>query len=215
MRRLGVPVIFVAVLLAVAGFAGRVGSVAAQQEYPVVPDPAACEVEPRTADELIALWFTPDGSPIAAPAEEEEPSEVTIPLGEPADEETMAAIEAVVIGVFSCFEAGDFLAATALFSDELAASFGPEFGADEAEAREFLEMPAEPEEGDERILAITDVMVLADGRVGAFVVDQAGDDPPLSTYAIFVEEGDGWLVDEVIEFSTPAFEEEEEGTPAP
>ena len=215
MRRFGVPVMFVAVLLAVAGLAGRFGSAAAQQEYPADPDPADCQVEPRTADELIALWYGPDGSPIAAPADEEEPSEVTIPLGEPADEATVAAIEATVFGVFGCFEAGDFLAATALFTDELVASFGPEPGVGEQEARDFLATPEPEEEGDERILAITDVMVLADGRVGAFVVEQAGGDPPLSSYAIFVEEGDGWLVDEVIEFSTPAFEEEEEGTPAP
>ena len=214
MRRFGVPVMFIAVLLAVAAFAGRFGPAAAQQEYPLTADAANCQVEPRSADELIALWFAPDGSPIAAPADEEEPSEVTIPLGEPADEETVAAIEAVVVEVFSCFAAGDFGRATALFSDELTASFGPELGVGEQEARDFLEATPEPEAEEGRILAITDVMELADGRVGAFVVEQTEGDPPLSSYAIFVQEEDGGLVDEVIEFSTPAFEEEE-GTPAP
>jgi hypothetical protein len=86
----------------------------------------------------------------------------------------------------------------------------------EADARAFLEAPPEPEtEGTTQLLAITDVMDLDDGRVGAFVVEHAEGDPPLTSYAIFIEGDDGWLVDEVVEFSTPVFEEGEDGTPAP
>lgn len=32
--------------------------------FPITADPAACRVEPRSADDLIALWFE-DGTPIA------------------------------------------------------------------------------------------------------------------------------------------------------
>ena len=213
MRRVPVPVL--AVLLAAAALAGRPGPAAAQQEYPVIPDPSDCQSQqPRPVDEALALWYGPDGSPVAAPPAEGAPAEATIPLGDPADADTVAAVEETVIAVFSCFAAGEFLTATAYFTDDLVAGLGPEFGTSEAEAREFLENP-EPEEGG-RILAITDMMDLADGRVGAFVVEQTGGDPPLSSYAIFVEgEDGGWLVDEIVEFSTPTFEEGEEGTPAP
>jgi hypothetical protein len=52
-------------------------------------------------------------------------------------------------------------------------------------------------------------MNIADGRVGAFVVEQDSDGNYLTSYAIFQWEGDRLLVDEIIEFSEPAFEEEE------
>ena len=164
---------------------------------------------------MLALWYGPDGRPVAAPAEEETPTAATLPLGEPADAQTVAMIEdTVVVAVFACFAAGDFLAAAAYFTDDFVASFGPELGVGEAAARAVLEHP-EPQQEDVRILAIADVMELGDGRVGAFVVEQRGGGPPLSSYAIFVEDDGDWLVDEVIEFGTPAFEEGEEGTPAP
>ncbi len=34
--------------------------------FPISPDPAACQVEPRSTDELLALWYTPEGSPVPA-----------------------------------------------------------------------------------------------------------------------------------------------------
>jgi len=40
-------------------------------------------------------------------------------------------------------------------------------------------------------------MLLDDGRVGAFAVDEEG-----TAYVIFEQTGDRWLVDEVIEFSS-------------
>ena len=212
MRRVPVPVLALAVLLAAAATLGRPAPAAAQRDYPLTVDPADCAAEPRDLDDVLALWYE-DGELVASPADVEPPTEVTIPLGEPADAETTAAIEEAVVAVFACFEAGDFLAATALFTDELVASFGPEPGTSEEDARAFLEA-GEPEDEEGRILAITDVMVLGDGRVGAFVVEQATGEPPLSSYAVFVEGDGGWLVDEVVEFSTPAFEEEEGATPA-
>jgi len=57
-----------------------------------------------------------------------------------------------------------------------------------------------------KIVAITDVMLLEDGRVAAFVVDES-EGPASSAYVIFEQDGDRWLVDEVTEFS---FSEEDE-----
>ena len=83
----------------------------------------------------------------------------------------------VVSELFGCFATGDFIRGTALFTDDLVRSFGGEPGTTMEEARAFLE--ATPTAGmdgdvDERLIAITDVMDLGDGRIGAFIVDESG-----------------------------------------
>ncbi len=200
-------------------FVGRVGLVGAQDatpasgasQFPLVPDAAGCQVEPRAADELIALWFNDAGTPPASPAAAEpmeEFAEVTLAVGPLADEATTAAITEVVREVFDCFTAGDFSRATALFTDDLVRQFGPEPGETAEDVRGFLEATPEPEDPavTGKIVAITDVMLLEDGRVAAFVVDES-EGPASSAYVIFEQDGDRWLVDEVTEFS---FSEEDE-----
>lgn len=190
--------------------------------FPLQADPAACTVEPATVEELLAYWYDESGTPIAAPdgmdAGMDMPSEVAIPVGERADAATVAEVTNVVHQVFSCFAAGDALRAYALFTENLARMFGPEPGTAREDAEAFLTMTPEPETDGEvsEIVAITDVMVLDDGRVGAFVVDRTGD-TVTTVYAIFAQEDGRWLVDDVIEFSP--FEEDGEGddlgTPTP
>ncbi len=122
--------------------------------------------------------------------------------------------------VFACFAAGDALRAYALFTDDLARQFGPEPGTPREEAEAFLAAPLEeatPEgeavggdAAEGQIVAVTDVMELADGRVGAFAVDRS--EGELSTvYVIFERQEDRLLADEVFEFGTGG--EEGEGTP--
>ena len=108
--------------------------------FPITPDPADCQVAPRSADELLALWYGPDGSPVATAATPpaEAATEVTVPLGPRADEASAAAVAATVGEVFACFEAGDTLRAFALFTDDLARRFGPEPGTTREEAEEFI-----------------------------------------------------------------------------
>ena len=178
---------------------------AGAEQFPFSPDPAECTVEPRAADELLALWYGPDGSPVAAaatPAIEEVATEVTIPVGPPADGATAAAVADTVRQVFACFAAGETLRAYALFTDDLAREFGPEPGTPREEAEAFVAATPEPgAEGEAgEIVAITDVMDLADGRVGAFVVDRSAG-PPDTVYAIFERDGDRLLVDEVVDFA--------------
>ncbi len=179
--------------------------------FPLTPGPAKCQVEPRSPDELIEIWFGEEGSPEATEAATES---VTIPVGPPADEETVAGVIATVDEVFSCFAAGDFARATALFTEDLTRTFGPEPGTPEEEVRAFLEATPEAGAAGEAgvIVAISDVMLLEDGRVGAFVVDRT--EGRLSTvYAIFEQQGDRWLADEVIEFAGEGEDEEGAGTP--
>ena len=231
MPRAGVSIVVVA-LLAALGIAASIAPVAAQDatpgagaaQFPISPDPADCTVEPRSADELLALWYGPDGSPVAAaatPAAEERTS-VTIPLGPRADEATAAAVAATVSEVFACFEAGDALRAYALFTDDLARQFGPEPGTPREEAEAFLAAPMDDEatpEGEPvggeaagaQILAVTDVMELEDGRVGAFIVSrEAGQ---LDTvYVAFEWQSARLLADELIDFAPIGGEEgEDEG----
>ncbi len=174
--------------------------------FPLTADPALCTVEPRDVDELLDIWFPPNGTPEATPAVAAElPTEITIPLGEPADDDTVAGVTLTVHEVFSCFAAGDYRRVAALFTDDLARQFGP--GPEETweQVTAFLEATPVPEAGagGSQIVAITDVMLLGDGRVGAFVVDR-GPEGTHTAYAIFEQAEDRWLVDEVIEFSPGA-----------
>jgi hypothetical protein len=185
-------------LLVVAGT--RV--ISAQEASPVAV--VTCDVEPRTVDELLGLWYADDGSQISAAASPEADSAdsgtIAIPIGEPADDATAAAISAVAHEVFACFDTGDPLKAYALFTDDLATVFGPEPGTPIEDAEAFLTSPdVEEESGVSEIIAVTNVMQLADGRVGAFAVDRT-DGVDTLAYVIFAQDGERWLIDEVIEF---------------
>ncbi len=122
---------------------------------------------------------------------------------------------------FACFEAGDALRAYALFTDDLARQFGPEPGTPREEAEAFLAggFPEEAtpegeavggEAAGSQILAVTDVMELADGRVGAFVVTrEAGE---LDTVFLALERaGDRLLADELVDFAPLEGGGEDEG----
>jgi len=179
--------------------------------FPIDPAPAECQVAPRAIGELIRLWYGPEGAAGASPVPAEAPTAVTIPVGVPADEATVAGVVATVREVFACFEAGDFLRAAALYTDDLARAFGPGPGTSEADARAFLAAPPAPETAAAAslIVAIADATVLADGRVGAFVVEQSADEGTHVAYVILERAGARWLVDEVIEFGGAEDEEEE------
>ena len=233
MPRVATP-LAVVVLLAALAVATSAAPVAAQDatpaagatQFPITPDPAECMVEPRSADELLALWYDAEGTPIAAATPmAQQATSVTIPLGPPADEATAAAVAATVSEVFACFEAGDALRAYALFTDDLARQFGPEPGTPREEAEAFLAggfpeeaTPEATPEGDalggevaeSQIVAVTDVMELADGRVGAFVVTrEAGE---LDTVFLALERaGDRLLADELVDFAPLEGGGEDEG----
>lgn len=209
--------IFVAAALAMLG--GSITPASAQDatpavgvhEFPITADPFVCQVEPRASEDLLALWYDTEGTPVASEATPEaaqaDTNEVTIPVGPPADEVTVGDVTETVRELFSCFAAGDILRAYALFTDDLARQFGPPPGTPREEAESFLAEPETEGEGGE-ILAVAGVASLADGRVGAFVVDR-GEEGTNIVYAIFEQQGDRWLVDEVIEFPPHGGEEEE------
>ena len=205
---------FAIALAGVMGASAMVPAIA-QDASPVAGSQVACDVEPRSADELLALWYGDADASAATPVaagEESTPAEVTIPLGEPADAETVAGVTETIDQVFACFAAGDVLRAYALFTDDLATQFSPPPGTPREEAEAFLTggFGEEDEEGTESdVVAVASVMVLDDGRVSAFVVDryEAGD---AMTYVVFEEVDGRWLADEVVEFPIPGEENGEE-----
>ncbi len=206
------------VLLVLFGSSGALAQDATPDARGEAPDPAECQIEGRTADELIEIWYeeNDEGTPELATPEAEAPlTAVPAPLGEPADAETVTGVTETVREVFACFNAGDFGRATALFSENLVRQFGPSPEESPEDVRGFLEAaePA-PEEARIRLLAVTDVAVMEDGRVGAFVVSVDPTVPPEgaeTALVLFVETGDRWVVDEVVEF-VPA-EDGGEATP--
>ncbi len=172
-----------------------------EASFPVTPAPAECTAEPRTAESLATLL----GTPVAGDAPRTEPSSdevFEVPVGQLADEEIEAGITATVLESEACFNANDSLRAFALFSDAFLQGH-VERNALTGEDISMLLAPASepvPVEVRTTILAVTDVMALADGRTGAFVVTASGWRGLDTRYMIFVQRGDRWLVDEVIPF---------------
>ena len=79
-----------AMSLALSFLLGSAAPLGAQEEhpgergrraFPITPDPADCQVEPRATDELLALWYTPEGSPVPAATPMTGATSVSVPLG--------------------------------------------------------------------------------------------------------------------------------------
>lgn len=165
--------------------------------FPITPAPAGCAVEPRSPESLAALL----GTPVAA-AQFPEPFVAEVPVGQPAEEEVTAAITATVLESEACFNANDSLRAFTLFSDAFLQGY-VERNALTGEDITMLVAPARepaPVEVQTTILAVTDVMVLADGQTGAFVVTSSPWRGLDTRYMVFVQQGERWLIDDVIPF---------------
>ena len=189
---------------------------AAQDATPAVADAGvACTVEPRPVDELLTLWFSPEGTPLATP----EPAavvpagEAALPQGEPADEETVAAVNGTLQQLAACFEANQFARAFALMTEDLVRQFGPQAGETLEQARELLEAqiaagapaPPGPATTATEVPQLRDVRVLEDGRVGAVLEEENQ-----TVFVIFEQVNGEWLIDEFL----PVLAGAAESTPA-
>ncbi len=180
--------------------------------FPITPDPAECQVEPRDLEAFVAI------SAAATPAGEmAEPTTVAVPVGPPADDATGAAITDTVREVFACFNAGDVRRALSLLTDDAIRDLAGADPIPEEELRAFLGATPEavPAEGRATILAISDIVLLPEGQVGALVVtvDPTNPEENLTTVHFrFVQAEGRWLIDQVVEFHTHA-EEGSEATP--
>ena len=179
------------------------GAAVAQGPTPAA-EAVACTVAPRPVDELVALWFGPEGTPPARPPSFPIASEAELPAGEPADAATVAAIDATVQEFFACSVAGQYARAFALMTDEGVRRLGPDRTDPEAdtpeEARALLEAqlaatPAAVAPPAAGVTGARAARVLPDGRVGAVFVDL---DSGASAFLIFAREDGRWLLDDFV-----------------
>jgi hypothetical protein len=164
---------------------------------PNVPAPDECQIAlPETiefpADSMRPVAATP--RPIITEAE----TPFAPPAGEPADEETVAAITATVRESIACRNAGDFARMLVFFTPNMLAElYGSPATVDPEVLQGIQEGPrAVPEPRRLRLDAIEEVVALPDGRVGA-VVETSTPRREFRDYLFFVLDAESgrWLID--------------------
>ncbi|MFT4037708.1 MAG: hypothetical protein QM692_05975 [Thermomicrobiales bacterium] len=197
--------------LAIAPLASMVlaGSAAAWQDEntegmnPRVVPPAECVVDPRSADELVALLGL-DAEGVQKPAE----PEIAAPLGQNLDSEASVPIKEAVREVIACLNAGDIGRAAALMTDHgvlrnyWSLTETPELRA--ATQERLAAATPRPEPAQIRLVTTTDISVLPDGRAIAFVVinNPVAAQPGPETLLFYFANVDGeWKLDDLVDFS--------------
>jgi hypothetical protein len=180
---------------------------------PTIPAADECQVSPRTIESVLTARTS--GTPVP---EVDVGSEEQLPKGAPADAATIAAVTAVEREFAACYNAAQWLRALALFTDNAIRTFADDFASDQ-ELTEFLATPGTPDAdalGEIQIVlvAVRDVRVLPDGRVGAVVewgrsvrsgVDEVN-------FHIYTQKDGRWLLDEETSGFSPWYSEAS-GTP--
>jgi hypothetical protein len=206
------------VLIVVLSSLAVVGAgVAAQEATPtaapppeglIVPDPADCQAEPRPISDFEQIVATPPAMSMEeAAARFSDPSkgplDWTMPEGEPADADTVAAAMAVLDETLACLNANSSLQFLAMFTDEMLDAF---FVLEPLppEALQFFAATPEPSSPELWLgyLSLHDVLILPDGRVAALVESYDPTEPPYgmgTDYVILKQVGDQWLIDTLIE----------------
>jgi hypothetical protein len=166
-----------------------------------IPAAAECTVEPRSADELRALFREAAATGVAA-SPEASPTPAVPPAGDPADEQTVAEINATWRQFIACINAGDLARTFAFLSDDKVRAdfvFDIASGASEDDLiAYFMATPVPlPPDQSAPFFPFDDVRLLDDGRVAVVSPGEPGQGEVL----IFVKEEDRWLVDE--QFALP------------
>jgi hypothetical protein len=196
----------------VVGFGAAVGTVGAAlaQATPTGTEPTlpACTVAPRPIEAMLALWFSPNATPVATPVPAQPlASAAEISAGAPVDAATQAAIETTLREVVACGNAGDFARRLALFTDRFARQFGPPPGLAADAARAILATPQPvPAAEAASLVAIGQGRRLEDGQVAvALTLDDPTARPRRQQLEAILERSDDhWLVDDLVPIVTPA-----------
>jgi hypothetical protein len=186
-------------------------------ENPRLVAPSECVAEPRAYEDIAAILAL-DGDGVPAPAL----TQITPPLGDVADAETSISIKQAARQVLACFNAGDIPRAAGLMTENgvRRAYWGLTIDAENRElARTRITAPPEPraEEVLARLITVTDVSLLPDGRIAAFVVLNEPLLPPSGPETllfVFANQDGRWLVDDWIDFSIVPPNYGMEATPA-
>ena len=194
----GRALVVVGALLAISGVGVSAdGSPVAETGRDVaVVEPSACLVEPRS--DLDSLSNPTPAAPVFPE------SEADLPQGEPASQEVTDIVVAIEREFAACLNDADVPRASALLTDDAAARLLADVNADQNQPAGVA--TPDPALNDVRLtlLAVRDVRVLDDGRLGAVVVwvlersgDMAESGPDLETNFHIYEEVDGqWLLSE-------------------
>jgi hypothetical protein len=192
------------------------------QEASPAASATACTTEPRDVEELVGFYFDPQGTPLATPTSATVDTEAELPQGEPVDPAVEEAVNATVVELIACFDAGQYARAFALMTDDLARQTGPDVDSPDEdtpeEVRALLEAqlagtPVADEAGMDEGAATEvgqgrDIRVLEGGRVGG-VWTIEGD----AAFVVFEEQDGHWLIDEFIDIVED--EAAMSGTPTP
>jgi hypothetical protein len=173
---------------------------------PRVVSPSECVAEPRSADEIAGLLgLSGEGvTPPALPT-------ITAPLGENLESGEAVSVKEAVREVLACFNAGDISRASALMTDNgvirtyWQLTETPELR-ETAQARIGTATPR-PDLAMIRLVTVTDVSLLPDGRASAFVVINDPAAPqvgPETLLFYFVNQDGRWLLDDWVDFSIAA-----------
>ena len=167
----------------------------------VIPDAALCQADPRTVDELVALF---DG---ATSDEWEMGPDVSVPTGRPGSAALIDDVSATLTEAVACLNAGDFLRFFGLLTDHAIVTAFWWLGAELATngpPPEIANPTPLAAEMQQSIVAVADVRSLGVDRAGAFlvIIDPASGNPGSNVlHLTLLHDGTGWLIDEVIEFS--------------
>lgn len=196
---LGLALILALVVLQ-SGFTGTHAQDAPSQIGPLIPPASACTGEPRTGEELAALFAsaTPADPTMGA-------TTATIAIGEPAGAASAQHVTELIYHAIACLNAGDFGRFFALLTDHAIVTIFPWVGeelANEEFAAQLATPTPPPTELLTTILGIGSISQLPDGSFSAVLVQidpNAGEQPSaLILYA--VEEHGVWLIDNAIDF---------------
>ena len=176
-----------------------------------------CQVEPRPAEDVFALLGLAEGAAEATPAADRTP--VPAPPWVAADPLAVDAATATIRDWLACINADDNFRIAALMTDPaIVRFFGRGLAADEAMegARENLAGTPVPRREEEhvRLVAVSDVSQLDDGRVAALALINEPVLPPQgqeTLLLIFVWAEDRLFIDDIVQFSVVPLAE---GTPA-
>ena len=166
-----------------------------------IPTPAECTVAPRSEEDLRALFRGVAATPVLD-SPEASPTPAVLPTGGPADEQTVAEINATWRQYLACLSSGDQARMFALLSDNMVRRqfvVDIAFGVTEDALFAYLATTPVPLPADQLVpfAPFTDVRVLGDGRVAVVGPGEMG----RGDVRIFVKEDDRWLIDDWFDLS--------------
>ena len=166
-----------------------------------IPTPVECTVAPRSEENLRALFREVAATPVLD-SPEASPAPAVLPTGGPADEQTVAEINATWRQYLACLSSGDQARMFALLSDNMVRRqfvVDIAFGVTEDALFTYLAATPVPLPADQLVpfAPFTDVRVLGDGRVAVVGPGEMG----RGDVRIFVKEDDRWLIDDWFDLS--------------